>query len=148
MKNLLSIIALCSALVFSAQVQAQDTRSRMDRNKKTQDVQDQQPSVTAMALSQTARMANDLNLTVDQREKLLEENRELYTKMTSMNTKDLDNEEVRESKTEAFKNYDKALEDILDEKQYDKYVSNKTKYMKRVRSESMEHAPHKDRMHK
>lgn len=137
MKTLLAVIALSVATVFSAQAQDhQKMDSKMDH--KSMNTEPQQ-DMSAQIKMHTDRMTKDLNLTADQSNQVMEQNKMLYKDMSDMKMKDMKEADMQAMKTKSMDRYDAGMKRILKDDQYKKYSSMKASYMKSMSSPVMSH---------
>ena len=129
MKTIVTIMALSLATAFSANAQ---TGKKVDKTAtQTQATKSQpQQDLSKQVQLQTDRMTRELELTPEQAEEVMSENKALYSDMHSMSMDNLNAQDQERMSTRTIDNYDSNLESILDEGQYKRYQSMKAEYMK------------------
>src|SRR5690554_5174896 len=127
MKTLVTIMALFLATAFSlhAQVDKKEQKSVIQRTQ----VQPQQ-DLSEQVKNQTERMTKDLELTPEQAEEVMSENKTLYSEMFYMNSKEENSSDQDRMSSRTMDSYDANLQEILDDSQFKKYQSLKAEYMK------------------
>lgn len=127
MKTLVTIMALFLATAFSLHAQV-DKKEQKSVIQKTQ-VQPQQ-DLSEQVKNQTERMTKDLELTPEQAEEVMSENKTLYSEMFYMNSKEENSSDQDRMSSRTMDSYDANLQEILDDSQFKKYQSLKADYMK------------------
>ena len=127
MKTLVTIMALSLATAFSAN--AQTTKKVEKSTTETNKVQPQQ-DLYKQIQTQTERMTKDLDLSAEQVDQVMSENKMLYSNMNSIAVEDVNSADYTSASNRAMANYDKNLKNILDESQYGTYQNMKADYMK------------------
>lgn len=127
MRTLVTIMALSLATTFS--VNAQVTKKAEKSTPQTTKVQPQQ-DLSKQVQTQTELMTKDLDLSPEQVDRVMSENKMLYSNMNSIATEDVNSADYTSASNRTMANYDKNLKNILDESQYGTYQNMKADYMK------------------
>lgn len=127
MKTLVTIIVLSLATAFSAHAQVNKKAAKSaTQTTKAQPQQD----LTKQVQTQTERMTKDLELSPEQAQKVMSENKILYANMHSLTTEKVNSADYEKMSSRTMENYDTNLQNVLDESQYRKYQTMKGEYMK------------------
>lgn len=84
--------------------------------------------INRFSSEQSDRMADDLGLSDEQRQKLHKQNSAYYLHQQSVHDKDLAGEERRVEMDRYQKNHDKKMREILNNDQYDRYNKSRDRY--------------------
>ena len=143
MKTIVTIIALSLATAFSvnAQVNKKATKSETQTSK-VQPPQDMNKQIQ----NQTERMTEELDLSPEQVDQVMSENKTLYSNMSSLTTEKVSSEDYKKMSSKTIANYDSNLKNILDESQYQTYQNMKSKYMKDFNLPKASEAKNKEAM--
>lgn len=89
---------------------------------------DNTDDINRFSSEQSDRMADDLGLSDEQRQKLHKQNSAYYLHQQSVHDKDLAGEERRVEMDRYQKNHDKKMREILNNDQYDRYNKSRDRY--------------------
>lgn len=130
MKTLVTIMALFLATAFSANAQAQKKTPKSTPQVSQASKQQPQADLSKQVQMQTDRMTRELELSPEQTQEIMSENKTLYSNMHSISSENVNSEDYENMSSRTMDNYDANLQDILDEGQYKKYQTMKSEYMK------------------
>lgn len=122
MKFRLYLTTLSTLLTFSVSAQTDYNNSQ---------VRNDEEAIMTFSREQTDRMADDLGLSDQQRQKLNKQNSAHYLNQQSVHSNNLTKAEQIKTYEVQKRAYDRNLRDILDNDQYEQYTKNRERYMPR-----------------